>query len=67
MAKFKKTKCDTCNSIIKVIRKTRKEIKEMMDGRDFKNPVDIDMLKTKKAMAYEKIIELIPREEEEDE
>ena len=39
---------------------TRKQLKELYkDTGTYENPVDIDMVKTTKAMAYEKILEIL--------
>lgn len=46
--------------IKEIMKSTRKQLKELhKDAGTFENPVDIDMVKTTKAMAYEKILEVL--------
>lgn len=51
---------DKFEKIKDVMRMTRKQLKELYkDTGTYENPVDIDMVKTTKAMAYEKILEIL--------
>lgn len=46
--------------IKETIKNTRKQLKELYkDTGTYENPVDIDMVKTTKAMAYEKVLEIL--------
>lgn len=41
-------------------KKTIKQIKELHDGNGgYSNPVDMDMVKTSKAMFFEKVLEIL--------
>lgn len=41
--------------------KTNRQIKELSNGCDNDNPIDVDMLKTTKAMFYEQAIEIFKK------
>ena len=46
--------------IRKAAKKTLKEIKALQDENgDFKNPIDMDMVKTHKAMFFEEVLEIL--------
>lgn len=46
--------------IVEEAKKTRKSIKQLQkDTGTYETPVDIDMVKTAKAMFYEKVIEIL--------
>lgn len=47
-------------NIKEIVKDTRKQLKELYkDAGTYDNPVDIDMVKTTKAMAYERILEVL--------
>jgi hypothetical protein len=44
-------------AILKICKKTEKYIKEQREGKNLEKPIMNDLVKTKKAMAYEDILE----------
>lgn len=53
--------------LYKLAKKTNKQVRELKRNSDKKNPVDMDVLKTTKAMFYEKAIEIFKKYKEEEE
>lgn len=49
--------------IRKLALKTNKQIKQLKKDTDRANPVDVDILKTTKAMFYERVIEIFKKYE----
>lgn len=58
--------CDICDRVKKELVKTKKTTKALTEGRDVKNPINIDMLKTEKSMCYERIREIMKKSSEND-
>ena len=60
------TKKDKYKMIVEEAKQTKKQIKELhKDAGTYESPVDIDLVKTTKAMFYEKVIEILKQKEEE--
>lgn len=55
------TEAKAYKEIRKLAIKTRKQIKELKANSNRDNPVDIDMIKTTKAMFYEECIEIFKK------
>lgn len=58
--------CDVCDRIKKELVQTKKQLNVLTEGRDRDNPINIDMLKTAKSMAYERIREILKKSVEKD-
>lgn len=52
-------------AIRKLAIKTNKQLKQLKKDTDRSNPVDVDILKTTKAMFYEQVIEIFKKYEDE--
>jgi|LSQX01.2.fsa_nt_gb hypothetical protein len=58
--------CLKCKQIKKLLKKTHEQLKiiEQQNDKKKKSPVDIDMVKTVKAMFYEKTFEIFKKGEQ---
>ena len=50
------TKKELLKSIVRIVKQTEGEIAVLEEGRSFEKPIQNDLVKTKKAMAYEIIL-----------
>ncbi len=53
--------CKAYYELRKLALRTKRSIKELKEDCDLANPVDMDMLKTTKAMFYEEAIEIFKK------
>lgn len=50
------TKKELLKSIVRIVKQTEGEIAALKEGHSFEKPIQNDLVKTKKAMAYEIIL-----------
>jgi hypothetical protein len=50
------TKKELLKSIVQIVKQTEGEVAALKEGRSFEKPIENDLVKTKKAMAYEIIL-----------
>ena len=50
------TKKDLLKSIVQIVKQTEGEVAALKEGHSFEKPIENDLVKTKKAMAYEIIL-----------
>jgi len=50
------TKKELLKSIIQIVKQTEGEVAALKEGHSFEKPIENDLVKTKKAMAYEIIL-----------
>lgn len=59
MNKTRKTKSEKYMDIKAIVLEEEKALKRDRETMDLENPLDVDLIKTRKAMTYEKILEII--------
>ena len=50
------TKKELLKSIVQIVKQTEGEVAALKEGHSFEKPIENDLVKTKKAMAYEIIL-----------
>lgn len=53
------TKKELLKSIVQIVKQTEGEVAALKEGHSFEKPIENDLVKTKKAMAYEIILSKI--------
>jgi hypothetical protein len=54
--------CDTCERVKKELSKSKKILDTLTKDKDLDNPINIDMVKTEKAMCYQRIRTIYKKE-----